>query len=86
MFTIPREKKVAFLTTLKNISVPYGYSSNISHCIDPYQRRIFGLKSHDCHIIMEQLLPIAIRNVLPKEVVAVLVELSFFFRELVLKV
>ncbi|OIT20623.1 hypothetical protein A4A49_63398, partial [Nicotiana attenuata] len=85
VFTIPKEKKVAFLTTLKNISVPDGYSSNISGCIDPDQRRIFGLKSHDCHIIMEQLLPIAIRNVLPKEVVAILVELSSFFRELCLK-
>nr|XP_009768699.1 PREDICTED: uncharacterized protein LOC104219689 [Nicotiana sylvestris] len=85
VFTNPKEKKMAFLTTLKNISVLDGYSSNMSGCIDPDQRRIFGLKSHDCHIIMEQLLPIAIRNVLPKEVVAVLVELSSFFRELCLK-
>ncbi|XP_075109949.1 uncharacterized protein LOC107801371 isoform X3 [Nicotiana tabacum] len=34
---------------------------------------------------MEQLLPVAIRNVLPNEVVAVLVELSSFFRNLCLK-
>nr|XP_016486620.1 PREDICTED: uncharacterized protein LOC107806861 [Nicotiana tabacum] len=84
-FTIPKEKKLAFLKTLKNISVPDGYSSNISRCIYLDKKRIFGLKSHDCHILMEQLLPIAIRNVLPNQVVATLVELSSFFRHLCLK-
>nr|XP_016434510.1 PREDICTED: uncharacterized protein LOC107760903 [Nicotiana tabacum] len=78
-FAIPKAKRVAFLKILKNISVPDGYSINISHCIDLDQKRIFGLKSHDCHIIMEQLLPVTIRNVLPNEVVAVLIELSSFF-------
>ncbi|XP_060186727.1 uncharacterized protein LOC132616141 isoform X3 [Lycium barbarum] len=38
-----------------------GYSSNISRCVDVNQRRLFGLKSHDCHILMQQLLPIALR-------------------------
>ncbi|XP_070009781.1 uncharacterized protein [Nicotiana sylvestris] len=84
-FAIPKEKRVTFLKTLKNISVPDGYSNNISDCIDLDQKRIFGLKSHDCHIIMEQLLPVAIQNVLPNEVVGVLVELSSFFRNLCLK-
>ncbi|XP_075092873.1 uncharacterized protein LOC107767581 isoform X2 [Nicotiana tabacum] len=65
--------------------MPDSYASNISRCIDLDQKRIFGLKSHDCHIIMEQLLPIAIHNVLPNHVVAVLVEFSSFFRHLCLK-
>ncbi|KAM3359572.1 hypothetical protein P3S68_019283 [Capsicum galapagoense] len=65
-FAIPKNKKVAFLKTLKNILVPDGYSSNISRRIDLDQKRIFGLKSHDCHILMQQLLPIAIHNVLPR--------------------
>lgn len=80
MVIIPKNKKEAFLRSLKNVSVPDGYSSNISHCIDLDNKKIFGLKSHDCHIIMLQLLPIAICNVLPNEVVAVLVELSSFFQ------
>lgn len=84
-FAIPKEKRVTFLKILKNISMPDGYSSNISDCIDLDQKRIFGLKSHDFYIIMEQLLPVAIRNVLPNEVVAVLVEFSSFFKNLCLK-
>lgn len=81
-FAILVNKRLSFLKTLKNVSVADGYSSNISHGIDLDKKRIFGLKSHDCHIIMQQLLPIAIRNILPKQIVAVLVELSSFFRQL----
>ncbi|KAM3359779.1 hypothetical protein P3S68_019490 [Capsicum galapagoense] len=67
-FAIPKNKKVGFLKTLKNISVLDGYSSNISRRIDLDQKRIFGLKSHDCHILMQHLLLIAIRNVLLRQI------------------
>ena len=51
IFTMTNEGKKAFLTTLRNISVPDGYSSNISRCIDVDNLRINGmLKSHDCNI------------------------------------
>lgn len=77
-----RDTNKLFLTTLKNVVIPDDYSSNISRCVDLVQRKIFGLKSHDCHIIIEQLLPLAIRNVLPDDVTAILVEFFSFFREL----
>ncbi|KAH0669662.1 hypothetical protein KY285_023829 [Solanum tuberosum] len=76
------DTKKLFLTTLKNIKVLDGYSSNISRCVDLAQKKIFGLKSHDGHVLLEQLLPLAIRNVLPDHIVTVLVEFSSFFRVL----
>ncbi|XP_016476614.2 uncharacterized protein LOC107798160 [Nicotiana tabacum] len=88
MFSLMTDKKkkldtkMLFLTTLKNIKVLDDYSSNISSCVDLVQKKIFGLKSHDCHIILEQLLPLAIRNVLPDHVVAVLLDFCSFFRAL----
>jgi hypothetical protein len=40
-----------------------------------------GLKSHDCHILIEQLLPTVLRGLkLPSNVVKVLVDMSTFFR------
>jgi hypothetical protein len=40
-----------------------------------------GLKSHDNHVLMQQLLPIALRGSnLPSNVVKVLVNMSTFFR------
>ena len=50
------------------------------------ERKIFGLKSHDCHILMQQLLPLAIRGVLHNNVCAVIVELCSFFKQLCSKV
>lgn len=43
------------------------------------------MKIHDCHVLMEQLLPLAIRNVVPDNVTAVLIELCSFFRQLCAK-
>ncbi|XP_050876050.1 uncharacterized protein LOC127079715 [Lathyrus oleraceus] len=65
LFTMSNSKKDVFLRTLRNTSFPDGYSSNISRCVDINNRKLFGMKSHDCHILMEKILPIAIRNVLP---------------------
>ena len=86
IFTMSPKQKDLFLTTLKNIRVPDGYSSNISRCVDLKQRKLFGLKSHDCHILMEQLLPIALRNVMPGIVCAVITDLCSFFQKLTSKV
>jgi len=81
-FSLSKAKKKTFLQTLKNVKMPDGYSSNISRCIDLKNGKIFGLKSHDCDILMEHLLPIAIRNLFPNNVTVVIVELCSFFRQL----
>ncbi|XP_038700144.1 uncharacterized protein LOC119997302 [Tripterygium wilfordii] len=85
-FTLSNEEKVLVCKLLKNVKVPDGFASNISRCVDIKHQKISGLKSHDCHIIMEQLLPLAIRVVLPYRVSCVIIEFSCFFKELCSKV
>lgn len=83
VFTMTNVGKNAFLKTLKNITVPDGYSSNISRCIDLNTNKLSGmLKSHDFHILLEQLLPLAMRSTLPDEVTTILMEFCSFFRKL----
>ncbi|XP_061355874.1 uncharacterized protein LOC133300365 [Gastrolobium bilobum] len=87
VYTMTNQGKKAFLKTLRNITVPDGYASNISRCIDVDSMRISGmLKSHDCHILMEQLLPLATRIALPDNVSSILIELCSFFKQLCGKV
>src|SRR3954469_15729178 len=51
---------------LSGVKVPSGYSSNIAWCFSSDKNS--GLKSHDYHVLMQQLLPVAIRNIgLPKQ-------------------
>ena len=68
-----------FLQVLKDVRVPDGYSSNISCCVKLKERKINGMKSHDNHILMQQLFPIAICRSLPLEVSRPLIGLSCFF-------
>ncbi|XP_061360965.1 uncharacterized protein LOC133304904 [Gastrolobium bilobum] len=87
IYTMTNEGKKAFLNTLKNITVPDGYASNISRCIDVEPLRLNGmLKSHDCHILMHQLLPLAMRTALPEQVSRNLIELCSFFKQICSKV
>ena len=74
------------MATLKDIRVPDGYSGNIAHCVDLTDRTISGLKSHDCHVILQELLPLALKNTIPIDVAVVLVDLCNFFKHLCAKV
>ncbi|KAK9190604.1 hypothetical protein WN943_019211 [Citrus x changshan-huyou] len=77
-FSMSNEEKDVFLKVLKGVKVPDGYASNISRRVHTKERIIWGLKSHDNHILLQQLLPIAARRALPKKVVKKIFPLSFF--------
>ncbi|GKV48031.1 hypothetical protein SLEP1_g54870 [Rubroshorea leprosula] len=46
----------------------HGFASNIAHCVNLAELRLVGLKSHDCHIFMQRLIPIAFRGLLPDSI------------------
>ena len=48
--------------------MPQGHSSNVKSLVSVQDLKLIGFKSHDCHILMQQLLPIAIHGILPKNV------------------
>lgn len=61
---------------------PKWWSSNIAQYVHMKERKLIRLKSHDSHVIMQQLLPLVIRNTLLDNVIRVLLELSAYFRHL----
>ncbi|KAM3305382.1 hypothetical protein P3S67_012248 [Capsicum chacoense] len=81
-YTLSLDEKSKVCKFLKKVKVPNGYSSNISQWVKLEDRKIYGLKSHDSHILLEQLLPFAIRGVVPNNVYDAITELTIFFREL----
>ncbi|KAH0655500.1 hypothetical protein KY285_030382 [Solanum tuberosum] len=78
-YTLSPEEKHKLCLYLKNLKVPDGFSSNISQCVNLKDHKISGLKSHDCHALLQHLLPLALRGMLSKEVCEPLIELSLFF-------
>ncbi|GJV50562.1 putative transposase-associated domain-containing protein [Tanacetum coccineum] len=84
-YVMTQDEKDVFLQTLKSIKPPDEYSSNISRCVQIKERKLIGMKSYDCHMLMQEYLPIAIRGTLPNHVSIVLIELCDFFRHICLK-
>jgi hypothetical protein len=85
-YNMSKEEKQIFCKVLHDLKVYDGFSSNISRCINVPQGKISGLKSHDCHILIQQLLPLALRFLLPDNVTSVLFDLCGYFREVSAKV
>ncbi|KAG6428069.1 hypothetical protein SASPL_112318 [Salvia splendens] len=85
-YTMSKKERTIFCQVLKNLKVPDGYASNISRCVQLKPPKLLGLKSHDYHIMMQQLLPIALRKTLSRTVRSPLIQLSKYFRELCCKV
>ena len=50
-FHMTSSERNDFLQVLKDVTVPDGYASNISRCVNMKERKISGLKSHDNHIL-----------------------------------
>jgi hypothetical protein len=77
-----QKKKKAFCDFLREVKFPYGFASNISRCINADGTKVQGLKMHDCHILLQRILPAAMRGFLDKDIYEALAKLGKFFREL----
>ncbi|KAL6221919.1 hypothetical protein ACLB2K_005311 [Fragaria x ananassa] len=64
------------------MKVPQNYSSNVHNLVSMDDLRLNGMKSHDCHVLMQQLLPVALRAVLDKPVRVAVIRLCLFFTEI----
>ncbi|KAA0038226.1 transposase [Cucumis melo var. makuwa] len=78
-YTLSREEKVSICRTLSDLKVPKGYSSNFRSLVSLKNLMLSSLKSHDCHVLMQQLLLVAIRGVLPNNVRVAITRLCSFF-------
>ena len=67
-YALTKEEKEIFFECLLSIKVPSGFSSNIKGIINVAEKKFQNLKSHDCHVIMMQLLPVALRGLLPENI------------------
>ncbi|XP_028051487.1 uncharacterized protein LOC114256109 [Camellia sinensis] len=81
-YTLDSRQIDGFCEFLKSISYPDGYAANISRCVTSKNGRLSGMKSHDCHVLLQRLLPIGMRGFVNKEICTTLFELGNFFQEL----
>ena len=63
----------------ENIKISSGYSAIPRRYLDSKKQRFSGMKSHDCHLMMMQLLPVALRGIMDKHVCDTLLDLCNVF-------
>lgn len=84
-YTLSPAERKSFCEWLKTVKFPDGYASNISRCVNVKECKVSGMKSHDCHVLLQRILPVALRGFLASDVSSALIELGLFFRELCCK-
>ena len=79
-YSLSRAEKKKMLSSLSSMKLPYGHSLNIKNCVSMDDLKVYGLKSHDCHALLQQLLSVAIRSVLPRDVLTLCARKLLMFR------
>nr|GEZ13515.1 hypothetical protein [Tanacetum cinerariifolium] len=78
-YTLSKAEKTSFCECLHGIKVPSGYSANIKNLVSMKDLKLLGLKSHDCHVLLTQMIPIAVRGLMPPQVRQTITKLCLFF-------
>ncbi|GJQ93916.1 hypothetical protein Tco_0005055 [Tanacetum coccineum] len=81
-YSFTPENRKKFCQYFKGVKLPDGFGSCFKHKVTDNDTNITGLKSHDCHIMMQHLLPYGLQNYLPDNIAKPIIELSSLFKQL----
>jgi len=81
-FVLEKNTQLLVYKWLKSLRFPDGHASNISRLVNTKECRLYEMKSHDCHVFMQILIPLAFRDLLPNGIWDALMEISHFFRDI----
>ncbi|KAG8364929.1 hypothetical protein BUALT_Bualt18G0049800 [Buddleja alternifolia] len=81
-YTLSTAEKRKVCSFLASVKYPDDYVASLSKRVDTKNFRLIGMKTHDCHTILQQLLPLSIRGLLNDNVCEALHGVSHFFRKL----
>jgi hypothetical protein len=79
-FVLEKNAQLLVYKRLKSLHFPDGHASNISRLVNMEECRLYGMKSHDCHVFMQTPIPLAFRDLLSKGIWDTLTKISHFFR------
>ncbi|KAL5573251.1 hypothetical protein UlMin_022848 [Ulmus minor] len=81
-YTFSEANRRKFCRFIRSVKFLDGFASNLSKNVAQNDSRLLGLKSHDCHVIMQRLLPVGCRSLVNKNIWSTIVELCTFFNQL----
>ena len=81
-FVLEKSTQLLVYKWLKSLRFLDGHASNISRLVNIEDCRLYGMKSHDCHVFKQTLIPLDFRDFLPKVIWDALTGISHFFRDI----
>ncbi|XP_060974099.1 uncharacterized protein LOC133039266 [Cannabis sativa] len=81
-YTLSVQERIEFADFIKSVRFPDGFPANLDKNVNLDTGKISGLKSHDCHVLLQRLLPAGIRKFLKKEIRDTIIELCVYFKQL----
>ena len=81
-YMLSKSERKIFCKRLYDFKGPDGYCSNLKNRISLQDCKISGLKSHDYHVLMQHLLPVASRGLMVKKARKTIIRLCSFFNKL----
>ncbi|KAM0899069.1 hypothetical protein ACQ4PT_021549 [Festuca glaucescens] len=86
LYYMDSSKKKLFCGLVKNVRFPDNHASSMFNKVRLEKNKFVGLKTHDCHILFEEILPLAVMKTLPEEVAMPLVKLAKCFKVITSKI
>jgi hypothetical protein len=84
-FSLKPKQKKEVITWLKILKILDGYAVEFRRVVNLKTKKLTELKNHDCHIMVERLLPVMLCGYSNVSTYKALVELSYFYRKLCAK-
>jgi hypothetical protein len=83
-FLLEKNAQLLVYNRLNSLCFLDGHVSNISRLVNMEECRLYGMKSHDCHVFMQTLIILAYHDLLPKGIWDAFTKISHFFRDICL--
>ncbi|GJX16181.1 hypothetical protein Tco_0217013 [Tanacetum coccineum] len=81
-YSFTPENRKKFCQYIKGVKLRDGCGSCFKHKVTDNDTNITGLKSHDCHIMMQRLLPYGLQNYLPDKIAKPIIDLCSLFKQI----
>jgi hypothetical protein len=75
-----KKQRLVFFDFVRSVKFPDGYASNLATCITADGCNLQGLKTHDCHILLQRILPVALRGIMHRDIYEAIAELGNLFQ------
>ena len=82
MYVFDKVKRKEFCKVLSRVRFLHGFASNPERRVRADGDKVQGLKTHDCHVLLQRILPVILRGLGRPDLYKAVAELGQFFREL----